>query len=333
MASAKTALKVSAGKRIVRPSAEQAAARCRRCSWPQPAPGPSTDVTSIVEEIKSVMWDELDHSPRQWLNAIVATVLGVILVFNGKRVFEGLICVAVGLVAMFMAMNEITNLWGLGYDSFVRHLVGFEALLFAAFGAWKGMAGMHVFVGALLGFLVAMVLQSMLVHVGAGFMEAEHGSKWVLIIFYTLFVLIFVALLTTERHLRPLAVLSPALGGALVSSGLSYGVMALAIDGKLDFMKRVLPDLEPVNGTWIEFLNMLWAPHTAKDVGFFAGSKYNTMGPTFTLDRICGWSLWFILWVVGMIVQLRSWKKGRTAPARARELDEQLLGPGPGQAA
>mmetsp|Transcript_22562 Transcript_22562/g.65013 ORF Transcript_22562/g.65013 Transcript_22562/m.65013 type:complete len:344 (+) Transcript_22562:71-1102(+) len=297
---------------------------------PAPAPAPvpstaSTDVHSIIEEIQSVFYDELQNSPRQWLNALVAVAFGITLVIDGKRFFEGFICAGVGIVVMFMAMNVVTNLWDLGYYSVIRHVVGVEVGLMGAYSAWKGIAGMNVFVGALLGFLLAMSLQGLLVHVGAGFMDSETGNKWVLICFYTVFVLILVAVLNTERHLRLLAILSPALGGAFVSSGVSYGVASLALAGHLDFLKAVIPDLHPVSGTWVEFL-MLLKPWTSqiKDVGVFAGSKYNTMGAMCTLDRICGWIFWFILWVVGMLVQLRSWKR-KTQPARARELEQQLL--------
>lgn len=291
-----------------------------------PASDESTSAPAAFKEIvASISW-ELHHSPRQWINALVATVVGLVLVINGKRCFDWLIVLTVGLISMIMAMNSISALWDVGFDSNLRVFVGVEVGLLGAYAAYRGKEGMDNVVGALLGFLLSTRLQSLLVSAGASWMSVETGMRWVIVIFYTIFMLGMMIMFDRDHHVKLLAIISPILGGAFVSSGVSFGVTELQLHGCFGgVLKGQLPDLAPVRGAWIEFLCQLWTS-SAKDVGIFADSPYNpAKASSWTTDRICGCVFWAILAVIGLYFQLpaNSCRRGRRTTAR--ELEQGLL--------
>lgn len=286
----------------------------------------------IFKAVFNLIMFELEHGLHQWLNALVAFGLGLILVLNGKKVFEGLIVLSVAYVLMVMAMNAVGQLWGLDMGSNLRHFVGIEMGLIGAWGAWKGLAGMDIWAGTLIGFAFCHAIQQLLVHMGLHFLDTLTGVKWVIVLFYTILVGGFVYMFNGEAHKKLLAIIAPLGGGALMISSLSWGftvAITHPIFGTqlLTFAKKVLPELSPVEGAWVKFLQMLCSP-SAKDFGIFAGSPYNKLGDVCTIDRLCGWTFWFVLWGFGVYVQLgkKKGKKMLEAPVQAREpLHEALL--------
>jgi len=89
-------------------------------------------------------------------------------------------------------------------------------------------------------------------------------------------------------------------------------------------LANISPDLHPVGGSWIKFLEMLfWVG--SKDVGIFAGSPFNKLGEKYTVDRLAGWTLWFICWIIGVVVSLKKKKKEAEAQAREPGLQQTLL--------
>eukprot|EP00913_Durusdinium_trenchii_P005485 g5113.t1 len=79
---------------------------------------------------------------------------------------------------------------------------------------------------------------------------------------------------------------------------------SLAAKGYLD---RALPGLSPKTGSWVQFFYMLWSPKTGVR-GVFVDSRYNPSaeGKEFSIDLIADYSLWFVFWLVGSLVQLRT---------------------------
>merc|ERR1712232_712326 len=93
------------------------------------------------------------------------------------------------------------------------------------------MGGVMIIIGAMLGFCVAFSAQAKLVSLG---LSALGSNKPVIMLFYTVFVAGTVAIFRRKKHVKGLAVLSAAIGGALVASALSWFVTDLAVQGFVD---------------------------------------------------------------------------------------------------
>merc|ERR1712032_1561244 len=83
--------------------------------------------------------------------------------------------------------------------------------------------------------------------------------------------------------------------------------------------------LQPVPGAWLEFAEIL-TPLGAheKDVGLFAGphGSFTIFGQKFLWDRVGGLFFWFLLFVLGAIVQCKMHEKKRT---EGKEGDKKAL--------
>ncbi|CAJ1356797.1 unnamed protein product [Effrenium voratum] len=216
-------------------------------------------------------------------------------------------------------MNQVGSAWGLGFEDPVRYLVGIEAGAIGTFAALRGMDGMRVVIGALLGVLVsASMLQWHPLH-----FIPDH--KWLEVIWYSVVVCLFTVVLYTNKHLKMLAILSAGLGGAFCASAIAFAVTNLAAGGYLNFLDQVLPGLTPKGGTWVQFFRMLWSTQNPV-VGLFVGSKYNPVveGKQFNVDRMADISVWLIFWIVGCVVQLRRIKSKPQQAVSA--MTEPLLG-------
>jgi len=285
----------------------------------------SATVGPILKQLAEVIEAELVHGPHQGMTAAIALLLGIVLVVKGKQVFDGLIILSVGYVMGVLAMSSVGEQWNLQPGSQLRSLVGWEIGLIGCWGAYKGLEGMNIFAGVVLGLVPTYYLQHVLVHIGAHFLDTNGGNQWAVVIFYTVFAGYFVYLFNGEAHKKLLALICPAIGGLLVASAIAYLFTAMMLT---DLMSKQLanisPDLHPVGGSWIKFLEMLfWVG--SKDVGIFAGSPFNKLGEKYTVDRLAGWTLWFICWIIGVVVSLKKKKKEAEAQAREPGLQQTLL--------
>merc|ERR1712176_928693 len=177
----------------------------------------------------------------------------------------------------------------------------------------------------MLGGCIAFSTQNHFIYWGA---TSFATNKWLIVVLYSIFTIGFVVIFKQKKHVKGVAVLSPAVGGALVSSAISWFVTHLAVLGYMDALVSAFHSLNPVGGPWIEFFLLLWKS-SASDKGWFVDSPYNYTlgGSVYRLDRIIGCSLWLLLFVVGAIVQLKA-LKAREAQARgfrAESLREAFL--------
>lgn len=285
-------------------------------------PAPRT-TPAILESILQVVSDELRSSRYQGADAAVASLLGLTMVLNGEFVFKWFVVGLVFLVTAITVMSQISASWDLGKDDPVRKIVGFEAGAIAAYGAFVGFDGVQLVAGALIGVLFASRSDDFLREHGLEFM----GRKWVIVSYFSVFALVLALLFRKKRHLSALAFISPALGGALLTSGLAFGVTELAVKGYLQWLQTIFPDLEPQGGPWLDFLYLMWSTDS-KDVGLFAGSPYNfnVSGKEWHVDRVAGCWVWFLLFVAGASVQFRRIKKMRANPVTSPNQEPLLPG-------
>jgi len=280
-------------------------------------PGSMLDV---AEEISGFAWGQITSSKQQWLIALVALTIGVVLIVSGKRAYRGLIVCFAGLMAAVTTTNFIGALWTLATFDFLRISLGVEVGLIVAYCTYKGIEGMELFLSAVLGFVLAMRLQGLLVLLHMSFLSTATGSHWVVASYYTL----VVALLFFMFHKKGddlLAVVSPVLGAPLVTSAFSWGLTELAV--LVPATVSWLHGCSPVQGPWIDFLVMMMGIH-GPDIGVFAGSPYNLPEASFNTDRLCAWVLGLTLTFIGWYLQRPS-RRRRTTRTSARELVLPLL--------
>lgn len=270
--------------------------------------------TQSVSSVLASIWDAIKaqlHGPKQWPNALVATVFGMLLLADGMLVFKWVVLGAVFILAAILARNELVALWGLGgaESHRIRTFVGLEAGACAAFAAHQGLRGVMAALGLMLGAFIGYGLEnSVMLHFQPDFPK----NQWAVVVWYSIFIIGTAALVFKNKHDRVLAIITPILGGALVSSAACWGMTSLAVKGKLPVVYTMFPSLQEGQGggAWLDFLELLLFK-VAPDVGIFAGSDYNpaVFGKKWRLDRICGVFLWAILALVGAKVQSKRMRK------------------------
>merc|ERR1740139_556132 len=168
----------------------------------------------------------VDH--LQWLNAKIAFIFGAVLLINGEFCFQWLCVGGAFVLAMLVALNEVTAVWGLDYESNLRHFVGFEVGAVCAYMAWRGITGVKLIVGAVLGFYFAHSFQNLFLHLGYSNFET---NKWLVVLLYSFFAVGAMALIGQKKHGKVLAWVCPFLGGALVSSAVFWMITDMKVRG------------------------------------------------------------------------------------------------------
>jgi len=280
----------------------------------------SASPPAILHSIGAAISNELNHSRYQGLNAAIAFVFGCVMVFDGESVFKWLVIGVVTIVACIMAKNEATYTLKLDEGSLVGDFVGIEVGALVAWAAYVGIDGVMILVSAIIGGLLADSLQKVLASHGVALVE----HRLLVVVFFTAWVAFAVWLFKRKGHLSWLAVLSPIIGGALVSSAVSFAVTELATHRMMAWFAQ--HGLQPAGGNWTAFLQLLCG---GPDVGLFVGSPRNpaALGGRWPLDRIFGCLLWLILFYCGAQTQLRKVKEEQEGKVAARELSDPLLQP------
>jgi len=278
--------------------------------------GNATEMPNIFNVVARVIQHELWNDEHPLFTAVVALFGGLGFVFKGKELFELLTCIIVGYVTGVLVMGSLGDFWHLSHKSPLRRVVGWEAGIIGCVGAHRGAKGMNAFGGVALGFWFSYYIQHILVHLGVHFLSTEGAVAWhywAVVVFYTVFAGGFFYMFMRKADKKLLALITPFIGGILAASAVAFFCTSLALWGPVaKRLHKRFPDLHPVGGTWVQFLLMLSWPETA-DVGIFSSSPLNKFGKKWTIDRLAGLSLWFILWVVGVIVQ---WKKATRKKAK-----------------
>uniref|UniRef100_A0A7S2IVY1 DUF4203 domain-containing protein n=1 Tax=Zooxanthella nutricula TaxID=1333877 RepID=A0A7S2IVY1_9DINO len=261
---------------------------------------------------------------HQWVNALVAFIFGIVMVFDGEYVFRWLIIGAVFLLCCVVAMSDVSAAWGLDSHSYVRSFVGLEVGALGAYLALLGMEGMQAAVGALLGGVVAYQAQQHLIAWGAVYFDTH---KSLVLLLYTVIVLLSVFLFKRKMHLRALAIVSAAAGGVLVASAMAWALTDMALRGWLDPVLDADPSAVPKDGPWLDFFLLLVSP-SSPDVGVFSGQSWGVFGQVWRIDRALGLCFAFVLFLAGAATQLRMLRRRQAtsegaAPAgavKAREI-------------
>merc|ERR1712045_866874 len=115
----------------------------------------------------------------------------------------------------------------------------------------------------------------------------------------------------TKKHTSVLIFVSPLMGGALVSSAMSWMFTVAGLNSAMDWLSKMIPQMqEPAGGPWIKFLLLLVVPESP-DVGLFGNTPFETFTGKWNLDRVCGLAFWFVLFIIGGAVQYSRFQKRR----------------------
>jgi len=280
-------------------------------------PPPGTAPSSIVETIVYNIDAQLHSKHGQWANALVATIMGTCLIVNGDAGFKWLVIAAVFLFTMLAALSDITQIWGLGYDSVLRRIVSLEVGAVSAYAAYRGIGGVILAVGAVVGAIFANATQQTLVHFGASFSE----NHIFIAVWYSIIILGLMVVLERRKHLAAMAFISPFIGGALVSSAFFWFLANCAKHGALHVTGSV-------SGAWVDFLEHI-IKQDNYDVGIFAGKDpVQLLGHSADLDVIYGRAFWFLLFVFGVFFQINTLKKAKESQkvaAKEKSLHQPLM--------
>jgi len=278
---------------------------------------------SIAVRIMQVINAQLHQEKYQWVNPLLAFVFGGIMVVNGEACFKWLLAASMFICVGVLTASDLGKLWPQGDDfPVIRNIVAVEAGLIAGFATLRGIHGVVVVLGAIIGACIAYSVESTLTA-----SQDEHflHTAWWPLFLYTLSVAVSVWFF--QRKLcKTLAVVSALTGSALVVSAGLWLVTELVARKKLYLGSLVTP----VTGAWVDFLRFL-INSSVEDRGIFAKSQFDftVFGAHFSLDRILGFGLWLVVFVAGLQIQLKVMGCGAAAKkakvVEARGLTARLL--------
>lgn len=279
-------------------------------------------VKSVWESFKTSVATTLSQPKLQAADAGCALVAGLLMLTNGEFVFKWIMVAAAGILAMLVALSELSAR-GL-VDPHVRAMAAVEVFLVASYTGLKGLNGLLLGVGALFGFFLASSLERVLNLVVQG--QNEEHQHIITAVWYSIFVLGCMSPVAKKGYTRFLTIIASIAGGALVSSAVAWIVTTASVRGKLNVMSELVPDLQPgKEAPWYKFLALL-VSSDAEDVGLFANTPSDTFKGFWNLDRVLGLSLWFLLFLLGTVKQFNSLAKQKKVQAReATALSEPLL--------
>jgi len=265
--------------------------------------GPSDDELespqSIVLRIMQVINKQLRNEKYQWVNPLLAFLFGSVMVVNGEACFKWLLAAGMFICVCVLSASDLGKLWPLGNQyPIVRDIVAVEAGLIAGYATLRGIHGVVVVLGAIIGGCIAFSVQSTLRASGDSHVIE---SSWWLLFLYTLSVTVSVWFFQ-HKLCKTLAVVSALTGSALVVSAGLWLATELVVRKRFNLGNLVTPR----SGAWIDFLRYL-INSSVEDKGLFANSNvdFDILGARFSLDRMLGFGLWLIVFIGGLQIQLR----------------------------
>merc|ERR1712194_207501 len=122
--------------------------------------GTST-VHEILQEIADVLNEQLHVREGQWINAVAAFVVGLLVLIDGDSIFKMLLVLAIFAVSAIFAAKEIIIIWSLpgGWKNDLVQMVSLEVGAIMAYVAYKGIDGIMMGIAICFGLFVASGIQ------------------------------------------------------------------------------------------------------------------------------------------------------------------------------
>jgi len=282
---------------------------------------------SILQTIADAIRRQLRAEENQWVNAVLAFVVGLVMVFDGEFVFKWLVVGFTFVISLLIALNDVSILWGLGAGDPLRMVIGVEAGAAMAFAAYKGIDGMMMVIAFFFGGFVAFGLQNSL----AAFINVSDNEA-LIVGLYSVIVAGTMTLVYFKKHARMLIMVSSIAGGLFVSTALSYFIALASVHGLMHWFNHLFPSLQPAHlGCWVDYVALL-LHGGRKDVGVLIGEDVHGI----PADRIAGCTLWLLVSFFGIYFQVNSLaarqaktsKRGKAAPGKQKKVGTAVVADG-----
>lgn len=252
--------------------------------------------------------DKLRALPNQSVVAIFAAVIGLLMLCGVEKLLKICLIIVTGVIGGIVGMSKIDAAWSLQEDIATKHVAGLEVGLIVAYISYVGYDGLLAAFGGLLGLTVAWKSIDVLDHIGFNALDPESQTSHMMpLLYYSAWALAAMRYFDKSAHLRVLGVVCSIIGGALVSSAVSWGITHIGLHFFHD--QLAAHGWMPVSAPWVDFLYMLisWR---GKDVGILAGwQPANKALHGMVADRVFGQLLWVVVSYIGIKVHLEkhSW--------------------------
>jgi len=235
--------------------------------------------------------------PNQWQVAVVAGVFGMINLVNGPISFKMMILAAFSLVGAASAQYEAKLLWP-SLNVAQQIAIAAEGGLLSGFVMFRSIQGATTLLGLLFGLSITVLLEP--------FFHTELWQLNMSLGWYSAWALMGVLLLTFFQR-RTLSLLTPCLGGFLLSSCVGYLTQIAVWCSFHQPNSKAPPDWVIFHGDcWLDFAGALLGTSSAGIFGITpTPGGVAIMGhQTLDLDRCLGRLLWFVLFYVGLKYQM-----------------------------
>jgi len=290
---------------------------------PAEAPLPATGgiqvpIPNAVQAFKADFWKSITIEHFQWAVAIVAMVVGLAALYDGRGFFKILVVGCIGAVFFCFVLSQLRETWVTGAAKIMKYVASVEVGLFAGLAAYKGWEGTQLLLGLVVGVYLYQNLEALALVTPYVQIAAQH-SIWMVVV-CTLMVALG-SWMVHERYGagRVLGVAAPLFGSSLVVSTFGYLFMFL-ISTNPAFGKSlnvtVLPGDVPAV---FEFWCMIVFPMHSKAVGYFAAAGKNIVvgGNPVELDRVLSIFFCFVFFALSARYQLRVDKDARAQASGA----------------
>mmetsp|Transcript_49896 Transcript_49896/g.78019 ORF Transcript_49896/g.78019 Transcript_49896/m.78019 type:complete len:365 (-) Transcript_49896:72-1166(-) len=297
--------------------------------------------TEAFQVIIDDLLTEMKKPGLQWVNAIVAAVLGIAALYDGRSTAKLIVIACVGGVAFFMVASRLH--WSSQHGQILKYVAASEVGVFAAYCAYRGYGGHHAVTATsapqrfssgstelVLGFSLGMYMFHLLQGLLLNFPYVDVSGPWFDVVVGTMLVLLGCWMVFENYGAgRVFGVLAPLFGSSLVISAIGYAVMlscSVPVVGKQLHIEVPRSAVEPVISFWL----MLVSPLSNKEVGIFEYlHKDLVLGKTtIQVDRILGMLFMVIFWLISACVQLKKdrAKRGKYVGVKGKGFGERLLG-------
>lgn len=276
-----------------------------KAHWPASRSDYVPPFAEFVYELKIY----LETMNMQWAVAAVAAAFGIFNLLSTQTSFKTHLTLGFALIGAASAHYEVTMIWP-QLNMILKLVVAAEASLLTGYIMYQSFTGAKMICGLILGLSISYFLEQ--------FLQTEtwplkYAAGW-----YSAWAFIGILMLTVLAKYT-LAILTPCLGGFLLSSSIGFFVK-LAVFNYSASPGANIPHWIQMHGKcWLDFAGALLGGEAP------AGIFGTVATPGFAIqsvdaDRILGRILWFVLFYTSAKWQ---WKQAR-GQAAAKKIDNNL---------
>lgn len=283
-----------------------------------------------LKAFQADLWDMITFPKFQWVNAIIAMLLGVFALYDGPDFYKFFFLACLALTCDVGALSQIGPIWVESSLGSIKSITAYlEASIlvkvpayvasaefgaFVAFAAYRGWDGTNLLLSGFAGWFMFDKVQGFALVTPYIQVLAQHAI-WKVIVGTLMVVLGWWMLAEKKGSKRILRAVSAFFGSSLVVAAIGYFVMlACTIPMMASVLHKAVfaSDVKSV----FEFWYMMVFPMHSQAVGIFHVLGREPLVGTYKIepDRILAIFFWIVIGSLGVYLQLRA--------ARAQTIDE-----------